>query len=85
MIIINKETAQMRIFLDFTNLLGDAVVWSRGGLFLDLSLLCKRRKTSKVKWGWQKSFTAAATRACMRSRWLSGITRITTAFRPLCW
>lgn len=29
MIIINKETAQMRIFLDFTNLLGDAVVWSR--------------------------------------------------------
>ena len=36
MIIIIKETAQMRIFLDFTNLLGDAVVWSRGGLFPDL-------------------------------------------------
>lgn len=44
MIIIIKETAQMRIFLDFTNLLGDAVAWSRGGLFLDLSLLYKRRK-----------------------------------------
>ena len=29
MIIINKETAQMRIFLDFTNLLGGAVVWSQ--------------------------------------------------------
>ena len=36
MIIIIKETAQMRLFLDFTNLLGDAVVWSRGGLFPDL-------------------------------------------------
>ena len=33
MIIIIKETAQMRIFLDFTNLLGDAVVWSRVWLF----------------------------------------------------
>lgn len=44
MIIIIKETAQMRIFLNFTNLLRDAVVWSRGGLFLDLSLLYKRRE-----------------------------------------
>lgn len=44
MIIINKETAQMRIFLDFTNLLGDAVVWSRVWLFLDLSLLYRRRE-----------------------------------------
>lgn len=44
MIIIIKETAQMRIFLDFTDLLRDAVVWSRDGLFLDLSLLYKRRE-----------------------------------------
>lgn len=44
MIIIIKETAQMRIFLDFTNLLEDAMLWSRGRLFLDLSLLYKRRK-----------------------------------------
>ena len=48
MIIINKETAQMRIFLDFTNLLGDAVVWSRVWLFLDLSLLYRRREN---EWG----------------------------------
>ena len=39
MIIIIKETAQIRIFLDFTNLLGETMAWSQGGLFLDLSLL----------------------------------------------